>query len=153
MKKLFTLAILLACATIGIASAARPPASSMQAGQTTSTVSGTLTESGGKFYVTDDATRTTFEVRGEGLQKYVGKKVDLTGQLVPGSTGSPEILIISEIGKKAAGAVTGGTAAGVKGGLSKAAVIGLAGGGTAATVGSLYASDVIGGSEASVSRR
>ena len=154
MKKLMTLAALLACATLQVASAARPPATSTQAGRTSSTMSGTLTEDKGKFFLTDEASKVTVEVRGEGLQQYAGQTVNLTGQLVPGSTGSPEILIVSEVGRKAAGAVTAKAAgAGIKAGLSKAAVVGIAGAGTAATVGTLYAADVIGSSETPVSRK
>jgi hypothetical protein len=152
MKKLITMAILLACATLAVASAAQSPAS--QAGQMTTSMSGSLTEKGGKFFLKDEASHSTVEVRGEGLQSYVGQNVNLTGQVVPGSTGSPEILIVSEVSRKVAGVATGkAAAAGVKAGLSKAVVIGAAGGGTAATVGSLYAADVIGGSEKSVSGR
>jgi hypothetical protein len=44
-------------------------------------------------------------------------------------------------------------APGVKAGLSKAAIVGIAGGGTAATVGTLYATDVIGGEEKPVSAK
>ena len=151
MKMLFTLATLLACAALGVASAGQSPASSNQVGQTSLKMSGTLTENEGKFFLTDDASRSTVEVRGPGLEKYAGEKVNLTGDLVPGATGSQDILIISEVSRKAAGVVTGkAAAAGVKSGLSKTLVIGFAGAGTAATVGTLYA---INETEAPVSGR
>ncbi|HYP07125.1 MAG TPA: hypothetical protein VER03_12915 [Bryobacteraceae bacterium] len=154
MKKLFTLAALLACAAIGVASAARPPAASNHAGRISSTTTGTLTEKEGKFFLTDDTSHTRYEVRGEGLQKYAGQKVSIGGQVVPGSTGSPDILIVSEVSRKAAAAPIGKAAApGVKAGLSKAAIVTVAGAGTAATVGTLYAADVIGGSDTSMSRK
>jgi hypothetical protein len=115
-------------------------------------MSGTLTANSGKFFLTDEATKLKVEVRGADLQQYVGQKVSVTGKVAAGPAGSPQVLTVSQISRAAA---TGGraAAAGVKGGLSKAAVVGIAGGATAATVGTLYATDVIGGEEESVSRK
>jgi hypothetical protein len=115
-------------------------------------MSGTLTANGGKFFLTDDVTGAKVEVRGEGLGKYAGQKVNLTGELAPGTAGSPQVLTTSSVTRTAA---VGGkaAAAGVKAGMSKAAVVAVAGAGTAATVGTLYATDVIGGQETPVSRQ
>ena len=103
----------------------------------------------------DQATNKTFEVRGEGLEKYVGQRITVTGQLTPGATGALDIVTVSQVSRAAAAAPLGGkaAAAGVKAGLSKAVVVGIAGGATAATVGTLYAADVIGGEEEAVSRK
>lgn len=149
---LLTLTALLAFGAHSVATAAARPSASAQAGQPSATMSGTLTSNAGKFFLTDDATRTTVEVRGEGLAKHLGQKVSLTGELTAGTAGSPEVLTISSISRTAA---VGGkaAAAGLKAGVSKAAVVGVAGAGTAATVGTLYATDVIGGQETSVSRQ
>lgn len=153
MKKSPIMLALLACVSIGTMLAAEQTPASTQAGHASSTMSGTLTAKQGKFFLTDEATRSTVEVRGEGLKKYAGKQVNLTGELMTGSGGSPQVLIVSEVSVKAAGLGSSAAAAGVKSGLSKAAVVGLAGGATAATVGSLYATDVIGDNETSVSRK
>ena len=141
-KMLLTLGALLAFGTCSFATAAQQPA----------TMSGVLTSKNHKFFLTDDATRTTVEVRGEGLKKHVGQKVNLTGELTAGQSGSPQVLTISGVSRAAAAGSSKAAAAGVKSGLSKAAVVGIAGAGTAATVGTLYAADVIGDEETSVSR-
>jgi hypothetical protein len=116
-------------------------------------MSGTLTSQNGKFFLTDSATGTKVEVRGEALQKYVGQKVTVAGQVTPGAAGSPQVLVASSVSRAAA--ISGGkaAAAGVKGGLSRAAIVGVAGGATAATVGTLYATDVIGDEDQPVSRK
>ena len=54
---------------------------------------------------------------------------------------------------RAAGVAPKAAAPGAQAGLSKAAIVGIAGGGTAATVGTLYATDVIGGEDKPVSGR
>jgi hypothetical protein len=151
MNKL-ALATLLACATITGSWAAGQASQTVNAGQASSSMSGTLTANSGKFFLTDDVTRVTVEVQGEGLSKYVGQKVNLSGSITPApAAGSPEILIVSSVSRKAAVAASKTAPAGVKAGLSKGAVVGLAGGATAATVGTLYAAG--GGEETPVSRR
>ena len=153
MKKYLSVLALLSCASIAVAAPAAQAPAPTQVGQTSSTMSGTLTSKQGKFFLMDEATRNTVEVRGEGLQKYAGQQVKVTGELVTGAVGSPDVLVVSEVSRKAAAATGKAAAAGVKAGWSKIAIIGLAGGATAATVGTLYAQDVIGGSETPVSRR
>ena len=148
---LSTIALLLCSAFLPAAAAPRP-GSSAQAGQPSATsVSGKLTAKSGKFFVTDEATGKTIEVRGEGLQRWVGKNVQLTGQMNSPAAGEAQVMTVSHVGQATATAGKA-AAAGVKGGLSKAAVVGIAGGGTAATVGTLYATDVI-GSDQPASRR
>jgi hypothetical protein len=134
------------------AAAAPRPGSPAQSGPSATTVSGKLTAKAGKFYVTDEATQAVIEVRGEGLQRWVGQKVRLSGEMTPAGPGQPQVLTASQVNPVAA-VGSKAAAAGVKSGLSKAAVVGVAGGATAATVGTLYATDVIGGEEESVSRR
>lgn len=138
----FTLAALLVCGALAITSAAPGQPSSM---------SGTLTVNSGKFFLTDEATRLTVEVRGADLRRYAGQKVSVKGVVSPGLADSPQVLTVSQISRAAIGGRA--AAAGVKAGLSKAAVVGIAGAATAGTVGTLYAADVIGGEEAAVSRQ
>lgn len=150
-----TLLVLLACGVWTLMEAAPRPPAATQIGEVSSTMSGTLIPRGGKFFLTDDTTRASVEVRGMGLQKYAGSKVKVTGVLSPGSGGSQQILTLSQVSRVATAGLGGGkaAAAGVKTGLSKAAVVGIAGGATAGTVGTLYAAEVIGGEEAPVSRK
>ena len=144
---LLKLAALLVCSALAYAAGApRSPASS-------TTMSGTLTSKDGEFYLTDEASNSTVEVRGEGLQKYVGQKISVTGQVSAGPEGSPVVLNATQVSRAAA---LGGkaAAAGVKSGLSKGAIFGIAGGGAAAaTVGALYATGVFNGSSKSASRQ
>lgn len=123
-------------------------------------LTGVVTAKDGKYFVTDESTRTTAEVRGEGLEKYVGAKVQIRGKSLTGVTPAPGatlVFAVSDITPVGVGAAAAGggkaAAAGVKAGLSKAAITGIAAGATAGTVGALYATDVIGGDEEPVSRR
>jgi hypothetical protein len=152
MKKLMiTLVSVLLMGTLATAFAApqTPAPSRSQA------MSGKLTSKDGKLFLKDEATHKVVEVRGEGLQEHVGQRVALQGELFAGATDSPEVLVISEASRKAAAGAPGSkaAAAGVKSGWSKVAIVGVAGAGTAATIGSLYAADVIGGQEKPVSPR
>jgi hypothetical protein len=152
MKKiLFSVAALLVLGTFALPAAPRPGS----AAQTTSpggvSVSGKLTTKAGKFYITDDATHVRMEVRGDGLQRWVGQKVRISGDVSSTGAGQPQVLTASQVNHTAAVA-SKAAAAGVKSGVSKAAVIGVAGGTTAGTVGGLYAADVIGSEEEPVSR-
>jgi hypothetical protein len=152
MKRIvFSVVALLVLSAFTLPAAAPRPGSS-QTGQSVTSLSGKLTARDGKFFMTDDVTKATVEVRGEGLQRWVGKNVRLTGQMTPAAAGQPAVFSVSQVSQAAA---VGGkaAAAGVKGGLSKAAVVAIAGGATAGTVGGLYAADVIGGDEEPVSRR
>ncbi|HET8550564.1 MAG TPA: hypothetical protein VFL57_21280, partial [Bryobacteraceae bacterium] len=75
MKKLLLIiAAVLVCGSL-VATAAPRPSASPQGGTAPSTMSGTLTRAGDKYFLTDTATKARVEVRGEGLAKYVGQKV------------------------------------------------------------------------------
>lgn len=153
MKKIIISVIaLLAFSAFSLSAAPRTDSPAQK--PSTMTASGKLTTDAGKFFVTDDTTKTRYEVRGENLKHFSGRKVKVVGQLVAGIGSQPEVIVISSIAKiGAATAVAGGTAAaaGVKAGLSTAAIVGVTGGATAATVGTLYATDVIGSEDSSVS--
>ena len=150
-KTMSTLLALLTCGACLVITAApgSPVVTQMNA---TSSMSGTLTGKNGKFFLRDQVTRTMVEVRGQGLQKFVGSKVNVTGQLQARPSGSLQVLNASEV-SRAVAVSTRAAAAGVKTGLSKAAVVGVAGTATATTVGTLYATDVISGDETAVSRK
>src|SRR5208283_2807077 len=146
-RTVLKLVALLVCSALAIATGApRSPASS-------TTMSGTLTSKDGEFYLTDEASNSTVEVRGEGLEKYLGQKVSVTGQVSAGPEGSPVVLNATQVSRAAA---LGGkaAAAGVKSGLSRGAIFGIAGGGVAAaTAGALYATGVFNGSSNPASRQ
>src|SRR4028119_1480858 len=88
MKKFLGLATLFACAAMGVASAAGQTPVTTQASHMSSSMSGTLTAKQGKFYLNDDASHTTLEVRGAGLKQHVGHQVNLTGELTVNEAGS-----------------------------------------------------------------
>src|ERR1700691_1768891 len=93
---LLKLAALLVCRALAFAAGApRSPASS-------TTMSGTLTSKDGEFYLTDEASNSAVEVRGEGLQKYVGQKVSVTGQVSAGPEGAPVVLNATQVSRAAA---------------------------------------------------
>lgn len=121
-------------------------------------LSGKLTSAGGSYFLTDENTRITFEVRGADLKRYAGKEVKLQGQVLQGkaAAGASQVFEVSRImrGAVAGTAMSGrAAAAGVKTGMSKAAVLGTIGGTAAAgTVGGLYASGAIGGEDSAVSK-
>ena len=146
-RTVLKLVALLVCSALAIATGApRSPASS-------TTMSGTLTSKDGEFYLTDEASNSTVEVRGEGLEKYLGQKVSVTGQVSAGPEGSPVVLNATQVSRAAA---LGGkaAAAGVKSGLSRGAIFRIAGGGAAAaTAGALYATGVFNGSSNPASRQ
>ena len=150
-RMLLTAAALLVVLALTLPAAVARPGPDPQAAET---VSGKLTASNGKFFITDASTRAVLEVRGEGLKRYVGKNVRLAGRTTPAPAGQPAVFTASQISQAATAAAGGkAAAAGVKAGLSKAAVVGIAAGGTAGTVGTLYAADVIGEDEQPVSRK
>ncbi|HYP12283.1 MAG TPA: hypothetical protein VEQ63_00040 [Bryobacteraceae bacterium] len=155
MKRMFSVGALLACSVAATAMAAPRMAVPQGTQQTGTTLTGTVSHKDGKFYVKDQSTQSVVEVRGSGLEKWVGKHVRVAGLVTLGTVARPEILVISEITKAAGMAVAGGaaTAAGVKAGLSTAAVVGVGAGATAATVGTLVATDVIGGNDAPASNQ
>ena len=152
--KTIGMSALLVCSLVASATAApAPPPQTTQAG---TTLTGKVSTKGGKFFLFDQATQKSVEVRGTNLMKWVGKHARVVGEVAQGTVVAPEVLVISEITQLAGAAVAtaGGTAAaaGVKGGISTIAVVGGGAGATAATVGTLVATDVIGGEEEPASR-
>lgn len=129
--------------------------------ETATRISGFLEKKNGQFILTDTTTNVTFEVQGADLNKYVGKKVDVTGVVVAGATPAPgatqviSASLVTTQNAKVAGAVAAG---GIIGGLTAAGlttaglvVVGgivVAG----ATVGGLAASGKFSGSGGNVSR-
>jgi hypothetical protein len=124
-----------------------------------SKLSGTLSRRNGRFFLTDETSRVTVELRGTGLERVVGSKIQVTGQTMSGVTpaaGASHVVSVSEfnvVGGAASGAAGKAAAAGMKAGLSKGAIAVIGGVAVAGTVGTLYATDVVGGDEETTSRR
>ena len=151
----FSAVATLAFSAFTLPAASPRPGASTQSGPSQMSVSGKLTTKVGKYFIADSATKSTFEVHGQNLQQWVGQNVRVSGQMSAGVAGQPQVITLSQIDKVGAAVGVGSgkaAAAGLKAGLSNAAVVGVAGGATAATVGTLYATDVIGGDDQPVSR-
>lgn len=151
----FAAGVLLAVSLAGIAAAA-PPDTSAAASQQATTITGKITTGNGQFFVEDAATQKSVQVVGKNLAKWAGMRVKVTGVITQGTIADPQTLAITSIhraGMAMAGAGAGTAAAGVKAGVSTAAIAAIGGGATAATVGSLYATHVIGGDDTPVSRQ
>ncbi len=128
---------------------------------TSSQITGTLKKSGGGYVLTDETTQVTAEVRGGKLDRFVGKRIVITGDMeanakpVPGA--SAVIVLTHEpilaaaaagVGSAAGGAAAGGAAAGtaagtvaggaVATGLSVTAAIGIVAGVAAAAAGAAF---------------
>ncbi len=135
------------------------------AGASTATkISGVLIKKDGKFLLRDSTTNVTFEVQGSDVEKYVGKNVEVVGATISGvapAAGASQVVNASSVtpsggGKKkaaaVAGAAAGGAAAGTIAGLSTVVFVSVVGGvAAAATVGGLYGSGAIGGTNTSAS--
>jgi len=108
-------------------------------------LTGKVTAKNGKYLLTEEKKHLTVELRGTDLERYAGKTVTVTGEVladaipVPGAT---EVVLISDVGIVVGKA--GVAAAGVKTGLSgaKIAVFGTTAA-VAGTLGGLYASGAI----------
>jgi len=110
-------------------------------------MSGTVVLKDGKYFLSDEKSHSTVELRGNAVKRYAGKRVTVTGHAMQGATlsaGLTEIIVVSKIGT--AVAVAGAaTAAATATGVSAVALTAI--GATAAaagTVGGLYASGAIG---------
>lgn len=147
------MAALLVCSVFAVAADVPPAPGSPPVGPDSTTLSGTLIAKGGMFFLSDEATGLTWEVRGPGLKKDAGHRVRLTGTVKLVAAGSQQVLIVGQSSRLSA--IGGKTAAaGLKMGLPKAAVIGIAAGGaTAATVGGMYAAGVFSGNDQAASRK
>lgn len=140
---------------------------------------GTVSKKEGNYFLTQDETKTVLELRGAGLAKHAGHHVQLMGTQLPEQTPAPGASQVVKVGRVntlaaagvagAAGAGTGAAAAagsaGAAGATGAAAagtmatvlgsttgVVAIGAGATAATVGSLYATDVIGDPDKPASR-
>ena len=135
-------------------------AAAAQGGVTTgqSTWTGTVSQKGGSYFLTQEGTNTTVELRGSGLAKHAGHRVQLKWTALPEQApamGASQVVLVDQVNPVgAAAASSGAKAAGTvaKSGLSKAAFVAAGTGATGATVGSLYAADVIGGDDQPASR-
>lgn len=154
-KKIFNLSAsaLLVCSLA--TSAVAGPRQAAPVNQSGMTLKGKVSSKGGRFFVDDAATKKTVEVQGENLQKWVGKLVRVAGEVTVGTVAAPQVLVVTEVTQVAGAALAGGAAAaaGVKAGISTAAIATVGAGATAATVGTLYATDVIGGEETPASNQ
>ena len=136
-----------------------------QTGASGTQLTGKLTERGGKYFLTDETTKVTVELRGSNLKSMVGKQVQVVGSPAAGETaaaGASQVINVTQIteagskkrGAAAAGAGGGAAAgAGTTSGLSTTTIAVLGGvAATAGIVGGLYAAGTIGGGETTVSR-
>jgi hypothetical protein len=125
----------------------------------TSRLNGALQRRNGRFFLTDETSRVTVELRGSGLDKVIGSRIEVLGQTMSGVTpaaGASHVVSVTSfnvVGGAAAGAGGTAAAAALKGGLSKGVIAVIGGVAVAGTVGTLYATDVIGGDEETTSRR
>jgi hypothetical protein len=107
------------------------------AGDTAVKMTGRVTERDGKFLLTDSTTNVTAEIRGADLSKFVGKKVEVTGSIIPGSTPAPGASEVVQVtASRLLGAAGAATATGLSVGAKVAIVAGIA---VAGTVGGLAA--------------
>ena len=100
-----------------------------------SAVSGCLAEKDGHYFLTDETAEVTFELRGDGLDVLAGRKVAVTGVIVPKAEpakGAAQVLQVSSLKQlsERCSSVAGAAAAG--GAAAGAAAAGAAAGGAAA---------------------
>jgi hypothetical protein len=86
-------------------------------------LSGIVTTQGGKYFLTDLTTKVTVELRGNDLNQYVGKKVDITGSVIPNATPTPPATEVVQVSNTHRFPVGGAAAAGLSTG-AKIAIIG-----------------------------
>ena len=112
-------------------------------------MSGTVVVKDGKYFLSDEKSHRTVELRGSAVKRYAGKRVTVTGHAMQGATlaaGVTEVILVSKIGTAVA-AVAAGTATvaatttGVSG-VTLTAIGTIAA--AAGTVGGLYASGAVG---------
>ena len=105
-------------------------------GNATVTITGVVTTKDGKYFLKDLTTGVTVELRGNDLNQYVGKKVDITGSVIPGATPANPATEVVQVGNLHPAAGGGpGTA-----GLSTGAKVAIFGGvAIAGTLGGLAA--------------
>jgi hypothetical protein len=125
-----------------------------------SKLTGTLLKKGGAFFLTDNTTKVTAELRGAGLAAKVGKVVEVVGQVQPHATaaaGATQVIAVKAItlaqaataaaGAGGAGAGAAGAGTGAAGGAASAAGAAATGigAGTVAVVGGVAAAGTVAG--------
>jgi hypothetical protein len=149
--------VLVARVRPGMALALNPGAG---AGAPAARLVGVVRKIDGKYFLTDETTNVTVELRGEDLMLEPGQRVEAVGKILEGVESAPgaahvvEVETASPSGSAAAsGAGKAAAAAGTSKGISGTTIAILGGVGAAGTIGALYATDVIGDDdEDSVSR-
>jgi len=118
------------------------------AGNTAVKLTGKVSEQGGNYFLTDSTTNVVSQLQGSDLAKLVGKRVEVTGSIIPGATaagGATQIVSVASAHVLAAGA-----AAGAATGLAVGAKVAIIGGiAVAGTVGGLAAAGTFNSSSAS----
>ncbi|MCZ2157448.1 MAG: hypothetical protein LC114_26730 [Bryobacterales bacterium] len=103
--------------------------SATEGGATASTkLTGVVTHKAGTYFLTDEVTGVTAELRGEQIAKYVGKQITATGDLAAGTTpaaGAEYVVVVHSIELPAAAS---GSAAAAAAGMSVAAKAGIVAG-------------------------
>jgi hypothetical protein len=110
-------------------------------------ITGCLENSNGKFLMTDEASLVRFELEGSGLDKEVGRRVQVSGTVAPvqDSMSKVQSTEVKELSKKCSSHSTAAAAAGVgaAGAGGAAAGAGAAGGGTIAAIGAAIAAHAV----------
>lgn len=115
-----------------------------------SRLTGTVRKQAGKYFLTDETTNITVELRGAGLDAQVGKRVEINGSVDPAATPAQpatQIVRIQSVSRLAKGAAVAGGAAGAAAGTASAAGATAAGvsAGTIAIVGGVAAAGTVTG--------
>jgi hypothetical protein len=86
----------------------------MQAGASKAVkIAGVLEQRSGNYFIADTTTHVTFQIQGNSLAQYVGKKVEIAGSLIPGATpAAGATQVVQAAGIQLAPVAAGGTAAG-----------------------------------------
>jgi hypothetical protein len=126
--------------------------------ETPAKYTGVLREQKGKYLLTDDTSKVTVELRGKNLARLKGKHVQVIGVVLAGEGAAAGASLVVSVSSAATAAAAAGTAAAGAGaatasGMSAGTIVVIGGAAAAgATVGGLYAADVIGGNETPTSR-
>jgi hypothetical protein len=114
-------------------------------------LSGVLERKGGKFFLTDATTHVPVELQGSDMAQYVGRKVEVSGSVIPGATpasGASQVVRVVSINLPAQARTV------AKGGLSGPAVGAILGGvAVGGTVAGLAAAGTFSGSPAPASAK
>src|SRR5262249_33884074 len=107
-------------------------------------VTGCLESSSGKFLLTDEVSMVRFEIKGSGVDKEVGHRVQIAGTVtaVPDSISQVESTSVRQLSKKCSKGGKGAAAAGA-GAAGAAGAGGAAGGAAAGGIGAAIASHAV----------